>query len=366
MINILNRLGVCSSIDTLLRRIQYITSVREDTGAEHKCNARALTFISADNIDFLHSYAQVFCGNQQSSWHGTTVQAAQPMPSMHVQREEEHPKSSPQYSLGLKRAALKTTTPVPKVRRRARCRNGCTAQSNDTLSANIQLDSVTNQACDHNPLFGRTLRDFEVNPEEKQALEHLRKQLAVYMLIKTEHTSQSNTQNLLNIREYMQITNPQTIEPSNVVYLSVLDAKADSKDTIMQVLQDANKQYIKGLKKQHVIMEGDAKVYELIQSLKHEYPEEFHWVLPYPGDWHLLRNFQRVLMKAYCDAGLREMAQESTELLPVQAHPPFHSRSLGSTLQGDNREIHQHYRFTQCSKRLHQGTPEKEGNRSKN
>ena len=129
------------------------------------------------------------------------------------------------------------------------------------------------------------------------------------MLIKTEHTSQSNTQNLLNIREYMRITNPQTIEPSNVVYLSVLDAKADSKDTIMQVLQDANKRYMKGLKKQHIIKEGDAKVYELIQSLKHEYPEEFHWVLPYPGDWHLLRNFQQVLMKAYYDAGLREIAQ---------------------------------------------------------
>ena len=42
LIRILNRLGVCSSIDTLLRRIQYITSVREDTGAEHECNARAL------------------------------------------------------------------------------------------------------------------------------------------------------------------------------------------------------------------------------------------------------------------------------------------------------------------------------------
>ena len=189
----------------------------------------------------------MFCGNQQSSWHGTTVQAVQPMPSMHVQREGEHPESSPQCSLGLKRAVLKTTSPVSKVKRRARCRNECTAQSNDTLSAKIQLVSVTNQACDHNPLFGRTLRYFEVNPEEKQALEHLHKQLPVYyMLIKSEHISQSNAQNLLNIRDFMRITNPYTVQPSNVVYLRVLDAKADSKDTIMQVLQDANKRYIKG------------------------------------------------------------------------------------------------------------------------
>ena len=74
------------------------------------------------------------------------------------------------------------------------------------------------------------------------------------MLIKTEHISQSNTQNLLNICDYMRMTNPHTVKPSNIVYLSVLDAKADSKDTIMQVLQDANKQYIKGLNKQHIMI----------------------------------------------------------------------------------------------------------------
>ena len=28
--------------------------------------------VSADNLDFLHSFARVFCGNQKSSWHGTT------------------------------------------------------------------------------------------------------------------------------------------------------------------------------------------------------------------------------------------------------------------------------------------------------
>ena len=36
---------------------------------------------SADNLDFIHSYARVYCSNQQSSWHGTTVQLVQPQPS---------------------------------------------------------------------------------------------------------------------------------------------------------------------------------------------------------------------------------------------------------------------------------------------
>lgn len=51
---------------------------------QNKCSPNSFTVISADNIDFLHSYARVFYGNQTRSWHGTTVQAVQPKPSLHV------------------------------------------------------------------------------------------------------------------------------------------------------------------------------------------------------------------------------------------------------------------------------------------
>ena len=77
LVQILNRLGMCSSADTLARSIQY---------REQECHPHSLTIVSADNIDFLHSYTQVFCGNQTSSWHGTTVQAVQPKPSLHIDR----------------------------------------------------------------------------------------------------------------------------------------------------------------------------------------------------------------------------------------------------------------------------------------
>lgn len=33
------------------------------------------------------------------------------------------------------------------------------------------------------------------------------------------------------------------------------------------------------------MLEGDAKLYEVVKSLKFEYGEEFNWVIPYPGDW---------------------------------------------------------------------------------
>jgi len=55
-------------------------------------------------------------------------------------------------------------------------------------------------------------------------------------------------------------------------------------------------------------MEKSTKSFSL---LKFEYGEELKWLLPYPGDWHMLKNFQIAcaLMKPYFDAGLKSLAQ---------------------------------------------------------
>jgi len=45
-----------------------------------------------------------------------------------------------------------------------------------------------------------------------------------------------------------------------------------------------------------------------VKSLKFQYGEELSWVIPYPGDWHLLMNYQKALMKPYFDAGLKALA----------------------------------------------------------
>ena len=79
LIRLLNRLGVCASLDTLKRFIQYKVS----SGKTAKSlDPTVFTIVSADNVDFLHSYACVFKGRQSSSWHGTSIQAAQPLPSL--------------------------------------------------------------------------------------------------------------------------------------------------------------------------------------------------------------------------------------------------------------------------------------------
>ncbi len=61
----------------------------------------------------------------------------------------------------------------------------------------------------------------------------------------------------------------------------------------------------------HLLVEGDAKLYDVLQSLKFEYGVEYSWLIPMLGDWHLLKNYQIALMKPYFEAGLKELARVS-------------------------------------------------------
>ena len=52
LIRILNRMGICSSADTLARSIQYRVKEQEIRGPEEDCMRNIPTIISTDNIDF--------------------------------------------------------------------------------------------------------------------------------------------------------------------------------------------------------------------------------------------------------------------------------------------------------------------------
>ena len=60
-----------------------------------------------------------------------------------------------------------------------------------------------------------------------------------------------------------------------------------------------------------VIVVGDAKTFDLLQSLRIEYGSHLKWMIPFPGDWHILFNYQKVLMKVFADAGLEHFGKLS-------------------------------------------------------
>ena len=56
-------------------------------------------------------------------------------------------------------------------------------------------------------------------------------------------------------------------------------------------------------------MDRDQVTYRLITSTKLEYGNDLFWLIPFPGDWHVLKNFQEVLQKVYCDGGFLDLAK---------------------------------------------------------
>ena len=50
-----------------------------------------------------------------------------------------------------------------------------------------------------------------------------------------------------------------------------MDAVADYKDTMMQLLHNLQQQFIVGKRMRWLVLEGDAKLHEVVKSLKFEY-----------------------------------------------------------------------------------------------
>ena len=72
---------------------------------------------------------------------------------------------------------------------------------------------------------------------------------------------------------------------------------------MMDMLHELHEQFFVEQNHKWLIVEGDGKIYEILQSLKFEYGEELKRLLPFPRDWHMPKNYRIALMKPYFDAG---------------------------------------------------------------
>ena len=72
----------------------------------------------------------------------------------------------------------------------------------------------------------------------------------------------------------------------------------DNTDTVKAVLDGIHELYGTGSRAKWYMVVGDQKIFTILQKLKRHYGSDLEWVKPHPGDWHLLKNFQPVLMKS--------------------------------------------------------------------
>ena len=301
--------------------------------------------MSIDNIDFLQSYARVFCGDSKRSWHGTTIQAVQPKlateADTHVQYTSTLQTQTPIQSVsecsqnthttdineirqpvcshsGLHRRKRSEATPYtsphgkslfPKTQRRARSIME-SLRSTDTQEAHEpdHVQEAPTPSFFRQPTTHLSVTDFNVSPIEKHNLDTLRLELYIYLWLKLSYLDKHDTA-FVGYQEYFSLSKPKSGKKSNIVYFDVLDAIADNKETVLHVLYKLKQQFIEGHGQQWLVVAGDAKLYDVLQTIKCEYGEEFHWLICYPGDWHMLANYQKALLKPYFDVGLRELAK---------------------------------------------------------
>ena len=251
--------------------------------------------VSADNLDYLHSYARVGKHNQKSSWHDISVQLVQPRPSLSLANvsprkrnaDNQHEENKVKRT-GTEGTELNTTTQTHTV-------NPCDRLPSTPIQPQIKNNTLG-------------IQDFIKVNEELDAMHEMQMNLNAYIAQRTALQNKEPTKVLLNMQDYLRVTTATYTEKSNVSYLRVMDAVAD-KGTMIQLLSDLQEQFISNGIHEYIILEGDAKLYEVLQSLKFEYGECFKWLIPFSGDWHMLMNYQHALMKPYFDAGLKELAK---------------------------------------------------------
>ena len=102
---------------------------------------------------------------------------------------------------------------------------------------------------------------------------------------------------------------PPQCEKSSFAYVKIYNEKADCMSTMTNVLSDLHSTFGVSKKVNHLVVVGDLKTFEYLSKLKAKYKQNLDWLIPWPGDWHILKNFQEVLMKVFWEAGLKEVAK---------------------------------------------------------
>jgi len=305
-----NRLGACASADTHARYVQYRVEQSKQQGVMDDYPADAFNVVSIDNLDFIHSFARVYSGKLQLSWHGTTIQIVLPKPSKSdISRATDNTVQN-KRTLASRSPASKQSqdirSPITKKKRRSRT---STEQARKNILPQLAMLSSGNFAIpvteNTQPQKSLTINDFRLIYDEILAREDLLRASFHYVLSKTlaEKT-------LVDLPSFYGLLHDIPVpECSQVIYYGVLSQKCDNKETILSIINQMHVEFIATKQKEWVLLEGDQLTYSIIASVKMEYGNDLSWLIPIPGDWHVLKNFQEVLQKVYFDGGLLDLAK---------------------------------------------------------
>ena len=138
------------------------------------------------------------------------------------------------------------------------------------------------------------MEKFQLHKSETKALENLKQVLFNYVIQKEACSPEKL---LVDVKTFCGMSLPDIpkAECSNVIYLSVLDLHADTPEAIKKVVEKLQEEYMVGVNVKYLVWWG-IKRHVRIRELKHEYQSALDWLIPFIGDWHLLSNYQSLIL----------------------------------------------------------------------
>ena len=155
------------------------------------------------------------------------------------------------------------------------------------------------------------LENFLESNDEITSREHISVQVFAYFIQKHILNGPPQQGSVLKpLRQFLLPTPAQLAnhDPSTVYYMELIDENADSEQTMAEVAEMVSSKVVSDRQK-WVILVGDGKTYQHLCKVKRLYGLALSNVLIFPGDWHILKNYQPVLMKAWYHAGLIKTLQ---------------------------------------------------------
>ena len=141
------------------------------------------------------------------------------------------------------------------------------------------------------PIRSIDIKDFRPSLNEKTNMDIFQDDLLKCLLLKDASQNLPSLQALIN---YVRKQTSST-EESKVVYVEISSERADSRPTLISMLGKMYKTFVVQQNQKWLLVVGDAKT---IKSIRAEYGDQMKWLIPWPGDWHILLNYQKAVMKA--------------------------------------------------------------------
>lgn len=294
------------------------------------------------------SHAAVYCGDQSRSYHGTTIQIVQPLPSHQLPASTHALTSRTQSSSTVNESSEVLQTPVINTPSSTVGLHHSTqpialARPSIITHKRRSTSSLAKSPHKHGKIGPKRRRTMQLSPAKVPSVRlHSRPstpasqqsniQLAKFLELESEMATkrklsmevftyflqkftlpECDTGEVLKpLREFLPPTAAQLAEhdPSRIYYLELLDKNADSEETLSQVAEMLLEK-VSSVSQDFIVLVGDGKTYEHLVKIKRIYGIALDRLLIFPGDWHVLKNFQPVLMKAYYHVGLKDIASAS-------------------------------------------------------